>query len=196
MKSLNRPGTGDHIWWMMPSTRVAVLDGLRDHAQRDEVVDLVERNLLALQLLVDRPEALDAAVDRDDRNLRLLELRLELRAQLVDQPLGRRALGFDLLPQRLVGRGLEVAERQLLELVLELAHAEPVRDRRVDVARLLRDPRAPLLGQVVQRPHVVQPVGELDEDDADVVHHRQEHLAEALGLPLLARRELQRRTAS
>ena len=52
---------------------------------------------------------------------------------------------------------------------------------------------APLLGQVVQRPHVVQPVGQLDEDDPDVVHHRQQHLAEALGLPLLARRELQAR---
>ena len=32
-------------------------------------------------------------------------------------------------------------------------------------------------------------IGELDEDDADVVHHREQHLAEVLGLPLLARRE-------
>ena len=78
MKSLNRPGTGDHIWWMMPSTRVAVLDGRRDDPQRDEVVDLIERDPLALQLLVDRPEALDAAVDRDHGNLRFVELRLEL----------------------------------------------------------------------------------------------------------------------
>ncbi len=44
-------------------------------------------------------------------------------------------------------------------------------------------------GQVVQRPHVVQAVGQLDHDDADVVHHGQQHLPEALGLPLLARRE-------
>ena len=67
-----------------------------------------------------------------------------------------------------------------------------LRDRRVDVARLLRDAHPPLLGQVLQRPHVVQPIGELHEDDADVVHHREEHLAEALGLALFARRELQR----
>ena len=100
-----------------------------------------------------------------------------------------RRLRVDLGAQRLVGLRLEVAERQLLELVLHLAHAEPVGDRRVDVARLLGDRDAPLLGQVVERPHVVQPVGELDEDDADVVDHRQQHLAEVLGLPLLARRE-------
>ena len=41
----------------------------------------------------------------------------------------------------------------------------------------------------MQRAHVVQAVGELDEDDADVVDHREQHLAEVLRLPLLARRE-------
>ena len=41
----------------------------------------------------------------------------------------------------------------------------------------------------MERPHVVQAVGELHQDDADVVDHRQQHLAEVLGLALLARRE-------
>jgi hypothetical protein len=42
---------------------------------------------------------------------------------------------------------------------------------------------------MAQGPHVVQPVGQLDENHADVVHHRQQHLAEVLRLPLLAGRE-------
>ena len=42
---------------------VAVLDRLGDDAQRHEVVDLVEVDLLALELLVDAEQALDAAVD-------------------------------------------------------------------------------------------------------------------------------------
>ena len=46
-------------------------------------------------------------------------------------------------------------------------------------------------GDRVHRAHVVEPVGELDEDDADVARHRQQHLAERLGLRLLARREAQ-----
>ena len=81
---------------------------------------------------------------------------------------------------------------ELLELVLDLAHAEAVGDRRVDVERLLRDLDPPLLGQMVERPHVVEAIGELDEDDADVVDHRQQHLAEVLRLALLLRRELDR----
>ena len=40
--------------------------------------------------------------------------------------------------------------------------------------------------QVLDRAHVVQAVGELDEDDAQVARHRQQHLAEVLGLLRLA----------
>ena len=48
-----------------------------------------------------------------------------------------------------------------------------------------------LLGrQVAERAHVVGAVGELDQDDADVARHREEHLAEVLGLLLLARGEV------
>ena len=48
--------------------------------------------------------------------------------------------------------------------------------------------RLRLLGRHrVERAHVVQAVGELDQDDAHVARHRQQHLAEVLGLRVLAR---------
>ena len=72
-----------------------------------------------------------------------------------------------------------------------LRDAEPVRERRVDLHRLARLVVAALLGrQRRERPHVVQPVGELDEDDADVLGHRDEHLAQVVGLLLGERLEL------
>ena len=37
----------------------------------------------------------------------------------------------------------------------------------------------------------MQAVGQLHHDDADVVHHGEQHLADALGLALFARREIQ-----
>ncbi len=168
---------------------VAVLHALGDDAQRDEVVDLLELDLLFLELLADAPEALDAAVDLEHRHLRLGELRGDRLLELADEPLGRAALRIDLGAQRFVGLRLEIAERQLLELVLHLAHPEAIGNRGVDVARLLRDLDAALLGQMVERAHVVEPIGELHEDDADVVDHREQHLADVLRLPLLARRE-------
>ncbi len=81
-----RPGLMDD-----PERRIAVLHAAGDHAQRDEVVDLIEQvDLLALELLMDRPEALDAPVDRDDRNLGVGERRGSmLLAQVLDEALGR-----------------------------------------------------------------------------------------------------------
>ena len=43
-----------------------------------------------------------------------------------------------------------------------------------------------LPGQVAQRPHVVQPVGELDDQHADVAGHRDDHFPDGLGLGRLA----------
>ena len=40
-------------------------------------------------------------------------------------------------------------------------------------------------GQRAERAHVVEPIGELDEDDADVLRHGQEHLPDVLRLLLL-----------
>ena len=51
-------------------------------------------------------------------------------------------------------------------------------DGRVDFERLARLEDATVLAQAAERPHVVQAVGKLDDDDADVLVHRHEHLAD------------------
>ena len=169
--------------------RVTILHAFGDDSERDEVVHLFELDFLPPELLMDAPETLDAPVDLDHRDLRFGELAADGRLQLLDEPFGRAPLGVDADAERFVRLRFEIAERQLLELVLDLAHAEPVGDRRVDVARLLGDLDPALLRQMVERPHVVQAVGQLHQDDADVVDHREQHLAEVLRLALLARRK-------
>ena len=92
-----------------------------------------------------------------------------------------------MLDQLAVLLGLEVLEREVLELPLDLPDAEPMRQRRVDLHRLARDALLLLRRQGLERPHVVQPVGELDDHDADVLGHGHEHLPDVLGLLLLHR---------
>src|SRR3546814_9915279 len=48
-------------------------------------------------------------------------------------------------------------------------------------------------GDVAQRAHVVQAVGQLDQQHADVVRHREQELAEILRLPHFFRGELDAR---
>ncbi len=86
----------------------------------------------------------------------------------------------------LVGDRIHVAEAEVFEFAANLAHAEAVRDGSVDVERLAGDLLLALGREVLQRAHVVQAVGQLDEDDADVVDHGQHHLAQVFGLGFFA----------
>jgi hypothetical protein len=168
---------------MMPSA------ALRNDAKCDEVVHALEVNLLSFQFQMNAVKPLDPAIQVSDRNLCFLELRANRLREVVDDGVGCLSLGVDLRAQPLVRFRLEIPEGELLQLVLDLAHAEPVRDWSVDVERLLRHLQPALLRQMLQRPHVVETIGELDQNHPNVVHHREQHLAEVLRLTLLARRE-------
>ena len=74
--------------------------------------------------------------------------------------------------------------------MVEIVQAEPVGDRRVDFHGFARDAFALVDGHGIERAHVVQPVGQLDQDDAHIARHRQQHLAEILCLGILSRFEL------
>ncbi len=59
--------------------------------------------------------------------------------------------------------------------------------RRIDFHRLKRLVTAFLLGHDLDRAHIVQPVGQLDDDDPHILRHSQQHLSDVLRLPLLTR---------
>ncbi len=89
---------------------------------------------------------------------------------------------FDSPAQRAVGVGVDVAEGEVFKLAAQLAHAEPVRERGVDVQGFAGDAFLLVGPQRAERAHVVQAVGHLDEHDADVRDHGQQHLADVFGL--------------
>ena len=187
MKSLKRPGTGFQREDDAEGA-IAVAHGLGQDPDGRQVVDLVEFPPTLVHLLPDRIEVLgparDFGLDAD-----LPELLLQKRDQGVDLGLALEpALGHP-AHQLLVVLGLHHPQRQVLELGLDLGHAEPVRQRGVDVEGLLGDLLGPVGRQVVERAHVVQAVRELDHQHAEVVGHGHDHLPEVLRLPLLPRGE-------
>ena len=121
----------------------------------------------------------------------LVELLGQVLAGLVDVALALGALLGDELLDLVVLARMERLEGEILELPLDRVDTEAVRDRRVDVERLARLLDLLLLRHRRDRAHVVQAVGELDQDDPDVRGHRDHHLAVVLGLGLVARLERQ-----
>ena len=118
-----------------------------------------------------------------------LELLVEVAAGLGHVALALLALLVDeALDLRVLAR-VQRLEREVLELPLDRVDAEAVRERRVDLQGLLGLVDLLLLRHRLERAHVVQAVGELDQDDPDVRGHRDHHLAVVLGLRLVARLE-------
>ena len=113
----------------------------------------------------------------------------QVAAGLGDVALALVALLADEALDLLVLARVQRREGEVLELPLDRVDAEPVRQRRVDLERLLGLLDLLLLRHRVERAHVVQAVGELDQDDPDVRGHRDHHLAVVLGLRLVARLE-------
>ena len=114
------------------------------------------------------------------------QLAREKAAGVVDVGLALVALlGDELLDLGVLAR-VQGGEGEVLQLPLDRVDSQPVGQRRVDLQRLARLRHLLLLGQGAQGAHVVQAVGQLDQDHPDVGGHRHHHLAVVLGLALVA----------
>jgi hypothetical protein len=100
---------------------------------------------------------------------------------MLDVPLAVGALFVQQPRDALVGVGLQVAERQVLQFPLQLPDAEAVGQRRMDVARQLRQGAPLRFGQPVGRAHPRQLPRQQDRHHPQVAHDRQQQAAQALG---------------
>ena len=168
----------------------AVLLRLDDDPDAHQVVEVVELLAPDDHLLVDAPEVLrpPGHLGGHPRGGQPL-------------PHGHQHPGQELVAQRGpaghhlldlgVALGVEGGEGQVLELPLDLLDAQPVGQRGVDVEGLLGGAALLPLGHDDERPHVVEAVGQLDDEHPPVVGHGHEHLAHGGGLLGLLGVELQ-----
>ena len=108
------------------------------------------------------------------------ELLGELPLDLGDQP-AIRFQRFEAFADHLVGVGAD-AKRQVLQLLAQLVHAHAAGERGIDVEGLLGGTPPRLGRHVRERAHVVQPVGQLDQQHLHIVGDRQQKLTQVLGL--------------
>ncbi len=153
-----------------------------DDPHRHEIVNLVERLAPLPHFLEDGPKVLRPSGDLEPLDAGLPELVIQRDLELEDGLLPGRALGRHLHGQIPVLLGLEKLEGQVFQLGLDAGHAEAVRQRRVDLPGFQRDSGAPLRREMLQGPHVVQPVAQLDDDDPGVFGDGQQQLAVVLHL--------------
>ena len=159
--------------------RVALADVADDHAHGTDVVEPLEGHVLAAHLSPDRIEVLRPPLDRRGDAHRT-ELGLELRDDALDVGLAVVALLVEELRDLPVEVRLGEAEGVILELPLELRHAETVGERREELERLPAGGAPQRFVRLRERAQVHHALGERDEDDAHILRDREEHLAQLL----------------
>ncbi len=98
----------------------------------------------------------------------------------------------DFLLQRKIGFGLEEAEREILEFSLDDGHAEPVGNRERKCPWFREQMRTCLAGSRNSSVRILWTrSASLIEDDADVMHHGQKHLADVFRLARFRRHDVE-----
>ena len=148
---------------MHDAERAIALLGVPDeNAKTENIRQLLETDRFALHLAPDRVRALLPAVDFG-LDAAVDELAGELLLDIGDQvPI---ALRKRVQPRQhhVVGVRIELAERQVLQLLPHVMHAHPGSERRIDVERFLRDPPPRVRRHKVESAHVVQAIRQLDQ---------------------------------
>ncbi|MNM28426.1 hypothetical protein D3C81_389410 [compost metagenome] len=160
---------------------VAVGKTVHHHAEAVHVQHLRERQMLAAHLFIDVVQGLFAA-----RHF-CVELGHGKGAfhrfhDLVDHFAPVAARRLDGFRQGAVAHRVQVRERQVLQLVINVVQAEAVRDWHIHFHGLAGDAALFRRRHEVQGAHIVQAVGQLDQDHAHVGGHGQQHLAEVFRL--------------
>ena len=166
-----------------PHCQVAGRDIADNHAETIDVEHLREGKPLLFHLAVDRIQAF-FTTENPSRHPGIDHLAVDVvhdaREQFAPVAASRfERTGNDFCTQRVNQR-----KGQILQLTENLVETEPVGDRGIDLEGFGGDAATLVSTHGRHRLQIVQTVGQLDKDHAQVARHGHQHLAEVLGLRL------------
>ena len=160
---------------------VAVFLRAHDHAEAVDVERFGEGLVIFTHLVVDAVDRLVAA-DHAGADAVLGKDLLRFGKDLFEDRAAVVAAQQNVFVENPIAEGITVREGEFLKFAEDLVETEPVRDRHVNVERFLPDAGTLFRTHHAQGAHVVETVGELHENHADVPRHGEEHLAETFRL--------------
>src|SRR5579884_128760 len=174
---------GDGAPDVMDDAKRSVTIALRigDDADRQKIVNLFKSALLPNKLSMERIKAFDAGFELGG-NSAFHEFGANRGLNLLEESLMNGGFRGDFLLQSEKTFRLEDAEGQIFQLIADQAHSQAMGDGRVDIQGFTGDALLLFRLEEFDGAHVVEPVGQFDDHDADVVHHGKKHLADVFGL--------------
>ena len=163
---------------------VAVGHRVHNDPEGEEVVYIVQRLVLGIHLAVDGVGVLHAPVNVAV-DVGLPQAAGDLVVDGGHEAVILSGLFIQSLHDLPVADGIQIFQAQILQLPLHLLHSQPVGNGGIDLHGLEGLLLLLLRGLVLHGAHIVEPVGDFDEDHPDIFAHGHEHLPEVLHLLLL-----------
>ncbi len=156
---------------------VTLRDALHDDTNRAHVVNLAEGQVLALHLAVNAVDVLGPSLD-----IRFQSFAREMFLDVGRDPLH---IGFAVGTALVQLRGnfavtfrFQVAKGEVFQFPLELPDAQAVGNRGEDVNRLFGFLNLFRRGHIAEGAHIMQPVGQFDQNHAEIRSHCQERFSQ------------------
>ena len=89
---------------------------------------------------------------------------------------------FHLIDKIIILIRFKVTERQIFQFPLDVEYAQAMRQRGKYFQSFLGNPLLFVASHVAERPHIMKPVCQFYDDDADIFCHSQEHFTHAVEL--------------
>ena len=161
--------------------RIAILQPLGHYPHRAHIEQLVEFEVLLLHLAPDAVDMFRPTVHLGV-NSRLFQPITQGLHKLADVALAVEPLLVELLGDLLVGIRVQVTEGEIFQLPLELADAQTVGERRIDVGDLLGHQHPGLFICRLRFPQAGDPLRQLDHHGAHILDHSEQHATHVVDL--------------
>ena len=154
---------------------------VHQHPESVDIEDFRKCQRFFLHFLVDAEQMFFASADQRC-DMTFLQFVRDRFAHFFDHFLAVAARRFHRLRQYPVTIRIQVVKTQIVQFLIKAVQSQPIGDRRVNIGGFLRDAPALFRRHGLQRAHVMQAVGQFDQNNAHVARHSQQHFAEIFRL--------------
>ena len=147
-----------------------------DNPDSKQVINLVDGLMLVLHLFVNAEEMLHTAVNLG-LDVGILHVLLYLFHNSVDKFFSCTLTESNFFYKVIIDIRFQIFKGKIIQLHLDLGNTESVSKRRVDLDGLSRLLLLFFRAHILKRPHIVETVRKLDDNDADIFCHGEEHFS-------------------
>ena len=163
---------------------IAVGNAVYQHANGEQIVNLAQFFMVTLHFFVNAVKILRTSLNFAF-NMLLVQMFLNFRHSVVNHGFPFAAFYFNLFHKVIVNLRLHITEGQIFKFPFNCVNAKAVRQRRVNFHRLARNGMLLVHRHILHGAHIVQAVGQLNHNNADILCHGKEHFAVIFNLLVL-----------